>query len=104
MPYFDNEKPTPDEIRAFTGDYIDAYQNGSADPDELWVALATDPVTGTEHSGAGRTAAEAKTCAWVHSHWPGGTGSIPVQVSTQVPDGWTFELHPPLRSGGDREQ
>ena len=89
-PYLDNKRPTPDEIRAFTGDYLDV-----TDPVELWTAYAINTVNGTRHPGAGRTAAEAKTCAWVHSHWPGGTTSALVKVSTEVPDGWTFELYPP---------
>src|SRR5262245_2429493 len=91
-PYLDDKRPTPDEIRTFTGDYIDP---DVTDPDELWVAYAVNTVNGTRHSGAGRTAAEAKTCAWVYSHCPGGTPSALVEVSTEVPDGWTFELYPP---------
>jgi hypothetical protein len=89
-PYLDDKRPTPDEIRAFTGDYLDI-----TDPDELWAAYAINTVSGTREAGLGRTAAEAKTCAWVHSHWPGGTTSALVEVSTEVPDGWTFELYPP---------
>src|SRR5262249_3453326 len=89
-PYLDNERPPPDEIRGFTGDYLDI-----TDPDELWAAFAINAVSGTEHAGLGRTAAEAKACAWVNSHWPGGTPSVRVKVSTEVPDGWTFELYPP---------
>ena len=61
-PYLDNKRPTPDEIRAFTGDYIDP---DVTDPDELWTAYAINTVNGTRHPGAGRTPAEAKTCAWV---------------------------------------
>jgi hypothetical protein len=34
-PYLDDKRPTPDEIRAFTGDYLDI-----TDPDELWAAYA----------------------------------------------------------------
>jgi hypothetical protein len=97
-PYLDNKRPTPDEIRAFTGDYLDI-----TDPDELWAAYAINTVSGTREAfsgsinsgsaadhgrecpGLGRTAAEAKTCAWVHSHWPGGTTSALVEVSTEVP-------------------
>jgi len=89
-PYLDNKRPTPDEIRAFTGAYLDI-----TDPDKLFAAYAINPVNGTRYAGLGRTAAEAKTCAWVHSHWPGGTTSALVKVSTEVPDGWTFELYPP---------
>jgi hypothetical protein len=88
--YLDNKRPTPDEIRAFTGAYLDI-----TDPDELWAAYAINTVNGTRYSGLGRTAAEAKTCAWVNSHWPGGTTSALVKVSAEVPDGWTFELYPP---------
>ena len=91
-PYHDDKRPTPDEIRAFTGDYIDP---DVTDPDELWVAFAINPVNGTRYPGAGRTAAEAKTCAWAYSHWPGGTTSVRMKISTKVPDGWTFELYPP---------
>src|SRR5262249_11021851 len=91
-PYLDNKRPTPDEIRAFTGIYLD-----NCDPDELWAAFAINPVSGTRHAGAGRTAAEAKTCAWVNSNGPGGTASALVKVSTKVPDGWTFELYPPRK-------
>ena len=90
--YLDNRRPTPDEIRAFTGDYIDP---DVTNPDELWFAFAINPVRGTRHAGAGRTAAEAKTCAWINSHWPGGTTSVRVKISTKIPDGWTFELYPP---------
>jgi hypothetical protein len=86
--YFDNKRPTPDEIRAFTGDYLDFTR-----ADELWAAYAINTATGTRYAGLGRT--EAKTCAWVNSHWPGGTTSALVKVSTEVPDGWTFELYPP---------
>ena len=57
--------------------------------------LAKPTVNGTQYAGLGRTAAEAKTCAWVNSHWPGGTPSALVKVSTKVPEGWTFELCPP---------
>jgi hypothetical protein len=88
--YLDKKGPTPDEICAFTGDYLDV-----TDPDELWVAYAINTVSGTRYAGAGHTAAEAKTCAWVHSHWPGGTASALVKVSTKIPEGWTFELYPP---------
>jgi hypothetical protein len=35
-PYLDNKRPTPDKIRAFTGDYIDP---DVTDPDELWVTV-----------------------------------------------------------------
>jgi hypothetical protein len=89
-PYLDNKRPTPDEIRAFTGDYLDVTH-----PDELWAAYAINTVNGTRHAGLGRTAAEAKTCAWVNSQRPGGTASALVKVSTKVPEGWTFELYPP---------
>jgi len=89
-PYLDNKRPTPNEIRAFTGTYLD-----NTDPDELWAAFAINTISGTRYAGLGRTAAEAKACAWVNSHWPGGTTSALVKVSTEVPDGWTFELYPP---------
>src|SRR5215831_7891856 len=91
-PYLDGKRPTPDEIRAFDGTYLD-----SAAPDELWVAFAINTVNGTRYAGGGRTAAEAKVCAWVNSHRPGGTTSVsvPVKVLLKVPDGWTFELYPP---------
>ena len=89
-PYLDDKRPTPDEIRAFDGTYLDI-----AAPDELWAAFAINTVNGTRYAGGGRTAAEAKVCAWVNSHWPGGTTSALVKVSTEVPDGWTFELYPP---------
>ena len=91
-PYLDNKRPTRDEIRAFTGDYIDP---DVTNPDELWVAFAINTVNGTRHPGMGRTAAEAKTCAWLYSHCPVGTTSALVKVSAKVPDGWTFELYPP---------
>jgi hypothetical protein len=90
--YLDNKSPTPDEIDAFTGDYIDP---DVTNPDELWAAFAINTVNGTRHPGVGRTAAEAKTCAWLYSHCPVGTTSALVKVSTKVPDGWTFELYPP---------
>lgn len=91
-PYLDSKKPKPGEIRAFTGTYLDITA-----PDELWAAFAINTVNGTRYAGLGRTAAEAKTCAWVNSHWPGGTTSVSVEVeiSPKVPDGWTFELYPP---------
>src|SRR5262249_36500075 len=79
-----------DEIRAFTGTYLD-----NIDPDELWAAFAINTVSGTRYAGLGRTAAEAKACAWVNSHRPGGTTSARVKISTKVPNGWTFELYPP---------
>jgi hypothetical protein len=89
-PYLDSKKPKPGEIRAFTGTYLDITAR-----DELWAAFAINTVNGTRYAGLGRTAAEAKTCAWVNSHWPGGTTSVRVKISTKVPDGWTFELYPP---------
>ena len=91
----DNKKPTPDEISAAaaarksgTGSHLD-----NADEDELWAAYAIN--NGHRYAGLGRTAAEAKANAWINSHWPGGTTSALVEVSTEVPDGWTFELYPP---------
>jgi hypothetical protein len=90
-PYLDNKKPTPDEIRSHTQTYLDI-----TDPDELWGAFAINPVSGTRHAGLGRTAAEAKVCAWVNSHWPGGTAPVKVAIPIDVPEGWTFELYPPL--------
>ena len=95
----DNKRPTPDEIRAFTGAYLDI-----TDPDELWAAYAINPVNGTQYAGLGRTAAEAKTCAWVNSHCPGGATSALVKVSTQVPECWTFELYPPPKPKRKRSQ
>jgi hypothetical protein len=89
-PYLDDKRPTPDEIRAWTGTYLDITA-----PDELWAAFAINTVNGTRYAGLGRTAAEAKACAWVNSHWPGGTTSVRMKISTKVPDGWTFELYPP---------
>ena len=89
-PYHDDKRPTPDEIRAFTGTYLD-----NTDPDELWAAFAINTVSSTRYAGLGRTAAEAKACAWVNSHWPGGTTSVRVKISTKVPDGWTLELYAP---------
>jgi len=88
-PYHDDKRPTPDEIRAFTGTYLD-----NTDPDELWAAFAINTVSSTRYAGLGRTAAEAKACAWVNTHWPGGTTSVRVK-STKVPDGWTLELYAP---------
>jgi hypothetical protein len=89
-PYLDDKRPTPDEIRSFTVTDLDITA-----PDELWAAFAINTVNGTRYAGLGRTAAEAKACAWVNSHWPGGTTSVWVKISTKVPNGWTFELYPP---------
>jgi hypothetical protein len=91
----DNKKPTPDEISAAAA----ARESGTghldnADEDELWAAYAINTVS-SRYAGLGRTAAEAKANAWINSHWPGGTTSALVEVSTEVPDGWTFELYPP---------
>jgi hypothetical protein len=94
----DNKKPTPGEIiaaaaarKSATGTFLD-----NTDEDELWVAYAIKTVSsGRRYAGLGHTAAEAKANAWINSHWPGGTTSVLVQVSTEVPDGWTFELYPP---------
>jgi hypothetical protein len=63
-PYLDDKRPTPDEIRAFK-------EHEEDDPDELWAAFAINPVNGTRYAGLGRTAAEAKACAWINSHWAG---------------------------------
>jgi hypothetical protein len=60
-----------------------------------WCAYAVNTVSGNRCAGLGRTAAEAKASAWINTHWPGGTTSALVKVSTEVPDGWTFELYPP---------
>jgi hypothetical protein len=97
----DNTKPTPDEIRAAAAAIIESRRGETclditeADENELWAAYAINTVSGDRHAGAGRTAAEAKASAWINSHWPGGTTSARVPVSTRVPDGWTFELFPP---------
>jgi hypothetical protein len=69
-PYLDDKRPTPDEIRAFTGTYLDITARG-----EFWAAFAINTANGTRYAGLGRTAAEAKASAWVNSHWPGGTTS-----------------------------
>jgi hypothetical protein len=92
-PYLDIDRPTPDEIRAAAT----AKKNFDITPeDQLWVAYAINPVTGARYAGLGHAPAQAKACAWMYSHWPGGdTTSALVEVSTQVPDGWTFELYPP---------
>ena len=52
--------------------------------DKLWCAAAIGP-DGKRHWGLGRTAGEAKASAWAYSHWPGGTGSVRVTVSSEVP-------------------
>ena len=44
--YLDNRRPTPGEIRAFTGTYLDI-----TDPDELWAAYAINPVNGARYAG-----------------------------------------------------
>jgi len=89
--YLDSKMPTPNEIHSFTGTYLDI-----TDPDKLWGALAINKVCGTRHAGLGRTAAEAKVCAWVFNHWPGDTAPVQmVNISAKAPDDWTFELYPP---------
>jgi hypothetical protein len=94
----DNKKPTADEIRAAAA-AIESAAGGTylniTDTDELWCAYAINTVSGSRYAGLGRTATEAKASAWINSHWPGGTTSALVKVSTEVPDGWTFELYPP---------
>ena len=87
----DNKKPTPDEISAAAAGR--AYLH-TTDEDELWVAYAINS-SGCQYAGLGRTTAEAKANAWINSHWPGGTKTALVEVSDEVPDGWTFELYPP---------
>ena len=84
-------RPTPDEIQALAGrEPITPDTN----TDVLWSAAAISP-HGKRHWGLGRTRGEAKACAWAFSHWPGGTTSAAVNVSLEIPDGWTFELYPP---------
>jgi hypothetical protein len=84
-------KPTPDEVSAMarTRELVTADTN----TEELWSATAISP-NGTRHYGLGRTPDEAKAHAWTVSHWSGGTRSVSVEVSIEVPDGWTFELYP----------
>jgi hypothetical protein len=84
-------KPTPNEISALaTREQVTADTN----TDQLWSAAAIDP-NGKRHYGLGRTPGEATAHAWACSHWPGGTTSALIEVSPEVPDGWTFELYPP---------
>jgi hypothetical protein len=99
-PYLDIDRPTPDEIRAADAAMKSAKAMTGANfditaEDQLWVAYAINTVTGARYPGLGHTPAQAKACAWIYSHWPGGTTSALVKVSTEVPDGWTFELYPP---------
>src|SRR5262245_56254862 len=99
-PQLDNKKPTPVEIRAVAAASESAAGGARFDitaADELWCAYAVNTVSGNRCAGLGRTAAEAKASAWINTHWPGGTTSALVKVSTEVPDGWTFELYPPLK-------
>jgi hypothetical protein len=99
-PQLDNKKPTPVEIRAVAAAIESAaggarFDNTAAD--ELWCAYAVNTVSGKRCAGLGRTAAEAKASAWINTHWPGGTTSALVNVLTEVPDGWNFELYPPTK-------
>jgi hypothetical protein len=86
-------KPTPEEIHAFgvTG----PVSPGDADEDELWCAAAISP-EGTRYWGIGRTPADAKGFTWTRSYYRDGVvPGTPVEVSPEVPDGWTFELYAP---------
>jgi hypothetical protein len=84
-------KPTAEEICALAArEPITSETN----TDELWSAAAISP-DGKRHWGLGRTPGEAKACAWAYSYWPGATSSVEVEVSPEVPNGWTFELYPP---------
>jgi hypothetical protein len=98
-PYLDDKRPTPDEIRAAAA--VESRRRQApldiTDTDEFWVAYVINTVSGGRYAGLGRTAAEAKASAWINSHWPGGTTSVSVKISTQVPDDWTFALYPPLK-------
>jgi hypothetical protein len=97
----DKTKPTPDEIRAAAAamESMESAAGGTRfdipAADELWCAYAINTVSGSQWAGLGHTATEAKAGAWINSHWPGGTTSALVEVSTQVPDGWSFEVYPP---------
>jgi hypothetical protein len=95
----DNNSPTPDDIRTAAVSIENRRGETNLDiaaTDELWVAYAINTVTGARHAGLGQTAGEAKASAWINSHWPDGAVSeVRVQVSTEVPEGWTFELYAP---------
>jgi len=93
-PTLTTSKPTPEEIEAFCA--REPISPGDApDEDELWCAYAISP-DGTRYSGIGRTPADAKAFAWTHSYYRDGVvPGTPVQVSSEVLDGWTFELYPP---------
>jgi hypothetical protein len=65
------------------------------DEDALWCADAISR-DGTRYGGIGRTPADAKAFAWTNSYYRDGVApGTPVEVSPEVPDGWTFELYGP---------
>jgi hypothetical protein len=89
-------KPIPEEIEAFCA--RGPLDPDAADPDELWCAAAISP-DGTSYWGYGRTSTDAKAFAWMHSYYRDGIApGSPVEVSAQVPHGWTFELYSPPKS------
>ena len=63
--------------------------------DDLWSSVAYDPQGEFQGYGYGQTRNEARAGAWITVWWPDcDLRAIP----RVVPEGWSFETHPPGES------
>ena len=60
--------------------------------DDLWSSVAYDPQGEFQGYGYGHTANEARAGAWITVWWPDCDLRAVPRV---VPEGWSFETHPP---------
>jgi hypothetical protein len=91
--------PTPDEIDAVIFDMIAAEAAQMPDDtglDDLWSSEAYDPQGEFQGYGYGHTPTEARAGAWITVWitvwWP---DCDLRDVPRVVPEGWSFEIHPP---------
>src|SRR5262249_41349393 len=62
--------------------------------------FAINTISGPRCGGVGRTAVEVCACTCGNRHWPAGTTSALVRVSSRAPEGWTLGRYPPPRRRG----